>query len=232
MDSSSEQGKRPRPEAMEDSHSRTPADPHLASKNQFGISPGNSGRWLIETQSGARHLLDLDEMTYSRLSGSTNIGDNAAPPASHEILDIQQMPRVNSRFRMALAVDDPDLADFISSSFVTSIIPLDSQEWVTVQLPELTVLEQVAQVPPTNALLLMGDEASFPNSDDLRAQRDPLDPDLWNWTCPRQIQRGDLVFIYFMTPRKAVHFAARALYPPVYDPSIQVNALKKIDRHQ
>jgi hypothetical protein len=218
---------------MEDTLKRASADVRQMSDTaQSEILPKDGGRWLIETVSGSRHLFDLDEMMYSRLSGGVNIGGNLDSEELHEILEIQQMPRVNSMFRVALAVSDPDLAQMVVSSFVTRITALANHEGLTVELPTVTLLEQVAQVPPVNAWLLLGDEASFPNADDLRAQRDSLNPDLWNWTCPRQIQRGDLVFIYFMAPHKAVHFVARALFPPVYDPSISVNALKKVDPHQ
>ena len=84
---------------------------------------------------------------------------------------------------------------------------------------------------PINAWLLMGDDASFPTP---REQRESWASGRTDnvWTGPRQAQPGDLLFFYFMAPRKAVHFVARATSHPMFDPSIGVNALAPIDLNQ
>ena len=196
------------------------------------ISPADGGRWLVETESGSRHLLDLDEMTFQR-RGPRGKGDRAREVSDvHQIIEIEQVPRINSQFAVVLAGPEPDTESYLTSTYVTRITALGFRDEPTTDLPELSLLEQVAQIPPSNAWLLVGDEASYPTSAELGAQRDDVDPDLAIWTCPRQIQRGDLVFIYFLAPTKAVHFAARAMCAPVYDPSIGVNARRTVDPHQ
>lgn len=52
------------------------------------------------------------------------------------------------------------------------------------------------------------------------------------WTAPKQIQPGDLLFFYFMTPRKAIQFVARAATYPVFDPKIRVNSINHVDPNQ
>ena len=94
-----------------------------------------------------------------------------------------------------------------------------------------TALDRLCATPPVNAWLLMGDEASFPTAAELRRM-----PRTWReeclWTGPKQVQPGDLLLFYFMAPRKAVHFVARAAGYPVFDPSIAVNAVKEVDPNQ
>ena len=77
------------------------------------------------------------------------------------------------------------------------------------QLQRHASLKDIVAIPPVNAWLLIGDEASYPTATDLREGRT-----YWNfdsiWTGPRQAQPGDLLFFYFIAPRKAIHFVARA----------------------
>ncbi len=204
----------------------------MANDTVLELLPDADGRWLIETTSGSRNLLDLDSDTYARRSLAGELGKGLdAGTTAHQLVEVEQWPKVNSTFRLWL--DDGTGGDVsITSSFVTRIVRLADDQDVGVELPPQTVLHEVAQAPPINAWLLMGDEASFPDESELSAQRDSDGFGLSDWTCPRQIQRGDLVFLYFMSPRKAIHFAARALLPPVYDPSIEVNANRTVDKHQ
>jgi len=82
-------------------------------------------------------------------------------------------------------------------------------------------LKDILAIPPTNAWLLIGDEASFPTASDLRDnRRRPLTDDQI-WTGSKQTQPGDLLFFYFVAPRKAIHFAARAAsYPSLIRKSV------------
>jgi type I restriction enzyme R subunit len=85
-------------------------------------------------------------------------------------------------------------------------------------------LKDILAIPPTTAWLLIGDEASFPTASDLRDnRRRPLTDDQI-WTGSKQTQPGDLLFFYFVAPRKAIHFAARAASYPLFDSKIGVNA--------
>jgi len=93
-------------------------------------------------------------------------------------------------------------------------------------------LKDILAIPPTNAWLLIGDEASFPTASDLREnRRRPLTDDRI-WTGSKQTQPGDLLFFYFVAPRKAIHFAARAASYPLFDSKIGVNAKKPVDPNQ
>lgn len=195
------------------------------------LTPDMGGRWLVETESGSRHLFDLDAFEYARRSQSGKVRKGLDERRPRAIAEIEQWPRVNAAFQLWLEINRrSDL--WVSSSFVTRIVPLDTTDGLEIGLPTMTLVEQVAQAPPTNAWLLIGDDASFPTPGELVAQRDPANPDLAEWTCPRQIMRGDLVFIYFIAPRKAIYFAARAMSAPVYETEAEVNALKPIDPHQ
>ncbi len=69
-------------------------------------------------------------------------------------------------------------------------------------------LQDILAIPPVNAWLLMGDEASYPTPQDLRTQRRTWRDSIW--TGPRRARPGDLLFFYLMAPRSAIHFAARA----------------------
>ena len=93
-------------------------------------------------------------------------------------------------------------------------------------------LKDILAIPPTNAWLLIGDEASFPSQSDLRDnRRRPLQDDAI-WTGSKQTQPGDLLLFYFVAPRKAIHFAARAASYPCFDSEIGVNAVTEVDANQ
>jgi hypothetical protein len=67
-------------------------------------------------------------------------------------------------------------------------------------------------VAPASAWLLLGDEASYPTDDEMAKLASDGKVGLFDqaWTAAKQAQVGDLVLVYFMSPRKAVHFVARA----------------------
>ena len=93
-------------------------------------------------------------------------------------------------------------------------------------------LKKILAIPPINAWLLIGDEASFPTEGGLRdSRRRPFSPDDF-WTGSKQTQPGDLLFFYFMAPRKAIHFASRAASYPFFDREIGVNADRPVDPNQ
>lgn len=67
-------------------------------------------------------------------------------------------------------------------------------------------------VAPVNAWLLYGGEDSFPTSAELKESREADRRGVFDfrWTAKKQVQVGDLVFLYFTDPRKEIHFVARA----------------------
>ncbi|MCB1028265.1 MAG: hypothetical protein KDB24_10945, partial [Microthrixaceae bacterium] len=94
------------------------------------------------------------------------------------------------------------------------------------------LVEQAFEMEPRNAWLLMADSASMPTEEELVEQRTSGEEGLPQWTCPKHIQPGDVVFLYFKAPDKEVRFAARALTYAWYDPTSGVNSVGDVDPHQ
>lgn len=67
--------------------------------------------------------------------------------------------------------------------------------------------------PPASAWLIMGDENSFMNDEDLNSLiTERLGEGICgSWTASKNTRHGDLLLFYYMSPRKAVHFVARAV---------------------
>ena len=87
---------------------------------------------------------------------------------------------------------------------------------------------------PQQAWLVIGDEASWPTEDELNQQAELGAVGIFNssWTAAKQTQPGDLLLFYFMGPRKAVHFVARAASPAFYDAERGVNSIGTPSDHQ
>ncbi len=64
-----------------------------------------------------------------------------------------------------------------------------------------------------------------------RAYRDYIKGSPHRWTCSPRTERSDLLFVYFIAPRKAIHFVARAESKPFVDDS-SVNANHAVSSHQ
>ena len=78
---------------------------------------------------------------------------------------------------------------------------------------------------PRSAWLLVGDSASFYTDDKLRrAQRRYLSGRPDRWTCSPRIEIGDVLFLYFMAPRKSINFVCRAISRPYFDRNEEVSA--------
>lgn len=100
--------------------------------------------------------------------------------------------------------------------------------------PPYVVSDDPRDLLPGSAWLLKGSEASFPTSADLHRARAAADVGIftWDWTTASQTQIGDLVLIYFMSPRKAVHFVARAASNAFFSRDVPVNADGKVNSAQ
>lgn len=92
--------------------------------------------------------------------------------------------------------------------------------------PTYTITDDPRDVAPANAWLLKGTEASYPSPDELRGDREAADVGIFTleWTTAAQTQVGDLALFYFLSPRKAVHFVARAASNAFFSRDIPVNA--------
>ena len=91
---------------------------------------------------------------------------------------------------------------------------------------------------PRSAWLLLADEAAYLTREELdeQAQYRPQDladedADLHIWTCSPRVQQGDTLLIYYVSPKKAVHFIARAAFSPFWDTEIGVNTVGEVNRH-
>ena len=120
-----------------------------------------------------------------------------------------------------------EMSSWVASDYVT---------WITKDPGEgeldagsLTEFEAVSQVPPPTAWLLIGDEASMPSPDELESGQ--LDEPIL-WTATQMAQRGDLVFMYFVSPTKEIRYAARVLDSPFFDPYSEVNAIGTVSSRQ
>ncbi len=89
-------------------------------------------------------------------------------------------------------------------------------------------------VAPSSGWLLLGDEASYPTAEELEQQRRDADDGNFSceWTTAKQTLRGDLAFVYFISPRKAAHFVTRAATDAIFDRELGVNAVGAVANEQ
>lgn len=87
---------------------------------------------------------------------------------------------------------------------------------------------------PQSAWLLMGSEASFPDQAELEAEQEAAAVGIfeWTWTTSAQTQIGDLALLYFISPRSAVHFVARAASDAYFTRDVEVNADRPVSSAQ
>ncbi len=189
------------------------------------LAAEDRGMWLIETVSGSRHLFDMEKLLYSRR------GTNDAAPDEkwYQLIDSFALPAVGESFETEIELTDTT-SSVITSTVVTSIVHLPARKRTAPIRTGRDVHNQICRNAPTNAWLLIGDDASYPQEYELKEPWLATDPILW--TAPRQVQRGDLAIVYFIAPRKAACFAARALQAPFLDPDFAVNSEQNVDQHQ
>lgn len=100
--------------------------------------------------------------------------------------------------------------------------------------PSYAVPRDPIELAPASAWLLKGDEASFPTPEELRRDREAAKVGIftWEWTTAAQTRAGDLVLFYFLSPRKAVHFVARAASDAFFTRDLEVNANGRVNSAQ
>lgn len=83
---------------------------------------------------------------------------------------------------------------------------------------------------PQNAWILKADDASYPRGKEMaRYRRDALRGTFTcEWTAASQTRVGDLLLIYYVAPRKAVHFVARAASTAYFSTEMRVNARTEV----
>ncbi|WP_404385334.1 hypothetical protein LL946_04865 [Knoellia locipacati] len=82
------------------------------------------------------------------------------------------------------------------------------------------------QEPPQQAWLMLGDDASWPSREEQVHELVQASGAVFEstWTAAKQTQMGDLLLIYFVGERKAVHFVARAASRAYFSSAMTVNA--------
>lgn len=100
--------------------------------------------------------------------------------------------------------------------------------------PPFRITDDPRDLAPESAWLLKGSEASFPTPDALREDLEGANVGIfsWDWTTASQTQIGDLVLFYFVEPRKAVHFVARAASRAFFSRDLEVQADRTVNRAQ
>jgi len=88
--------------------------------------------------------------------------------------------------------------------------------------------------PPQNAWVLFGDEKSFPTKTELAQWQARGSAGIFEceWTVSKQADVGDLVLIYFVSKRKAVHFVARVASRAFCSREVSVNAETRVAKEQ
>jgi hypothetical protein len=127
---------------------------------------------------------------------------------------------------------DPILEDV--AQYLAAWLDDTAVEYACGNRPPYSVRDDPRDVSPGSAWLLKGSEASFPTSAELHRDRAAANVGIftWAWTTASQTQIGDLVLIYFMSPRKAVHFVARAASNAFFSRDVAVNADGKVNQAQ
>jgi hypothetical protein len=187
------------------------------------VPPDQLGPWFIETESGSMYLLDL-AAGLLRVASEDGLED-------FDVDKVISLPKVGEPF--LIEVFEPERADLIliKSLPVRSIVRFP-HELFEVEDDWVSIVDNWCESEPRNAWLLMGDAASMPTEEEVAAQYTSGEEGLLSWTCPKHIQPGDLVFVYFMAPEKAVRFVARALTRAKFDATSGVNSVKEVDPNQ
>jgi hypothetical protein len=204
------------------------------------IQPGATGMWFFGDVSGCIHTLDLDEDVYVLwMPPGFGIPEGEDDPDFDEeggemVWIIDEMiawPRVNRIFQIDGVLEDEgqltDLAACVSSDYVTWIAKDPGEGELGDMI--MTEFEAVSQVPPPSAWLLIGDEASMPTPEEVESGELG---EGFLWTAPQMAQRGDLVFIYFVSPTKEIRYAARVLDSPYFDPYTEVPSIGTVSSRQ
>ena len=90
------------------------------------LGTGDTGRWLVTTARGTRHVWDLDAMTYQRLPAAAASFRLPLDGPVVPITRVDEWPQVGSRF--LLWFDEPSMPDRLEhwriSNRIVSIEPL------------------------------------------------------------------------------------------------------------
>lgn len=171
----------------------------------------------------------------------------ATPDQVHAWVDRQPSPRSGSL--QVIAYDDGSVGPRLvferpvsGNSWSTDPLAAEIRSYATawkqrslaVSQEKFSILDDPRVSPPSSAWLLLGDQASYPDQeelDDLRIDGETgIFPCLW--TAAKQTLPGDLALVYFVTPHKSAHFVTRAASSAFFARDIEVNAVGKVADEQ
>lgn len=122
----------------------------------------------------------------------------------------------------------------IESDIFTFAEAWESRSVVSRQPVGAFTMGNPAESAPRNVWLLMGDGASYLTDDDLAEARAEGAVGVYDmmWTAPKNGELGDLVLLYFVSPRKAACFVARLASRPFWRSGFEVNAHQRVNENQ
>ena len=90
------------------------------------------------------------------------------------------------------------------------------------------------ELAANNAWLLVSDEVSYPSPDAIAEMRADGAAGIYDtmWSAPRDGELGDLVLVYFTSPKDAACFVARLASRPFQRSDVEANALLPLDPYQ
>lgn len=176
------------------------------------LGPGSAGeaeRWVQRQpspQSGLLELAEEDGVIQPRLVFERAVSGNdwSGDPLRQEI----------SAYAMAWGNDDVASPAKVEGAYQVGDDPRD--------------------LVPASAWLLFGDNASFPDSEEMATAQEHARVGIFDylWTSAKQTEVGDLVLLYFTGTRKAAHFVARAASNAFFSVEIDVNADTAVSAQQ
>lgn len=95
-------------------------------------------------------------------------------------------------------------------------------------------IESLVALRAENTWVLLADEASWPQEEDLQAAREAARLGVFDtlWTAPKGGTPGDLALVYFVAPISAACFVARLVEYPFWSDELEVHAREPIDDRQ
>lgn len=185
-------------------------------------APGTTTRWLLalSTFRGAPRLVDLDRVR----AGEAHEDATTVFDCEEALFDAVAAPQSAQPSNASVDIPQPGPTDHGQLSSEARINPTAST-WAQ---------GNPRDVAPSNGWLLLGDEASYPTADELKQQLRDEDDGTFScrWTTAKQTVRGDLAFVYFVSPRKAAHFVTRAATDATFDRELGVNAVGAVANEQ
>lgn len=183
------------------------------------------------------YLLDDDKGHPSDEEVLRWVEDQPSPSSGVLQADIEQQEDESTRVVPRLVFERP--VEGFSTALIESDIFTFAEAWesrsvVSPQPVGSFTIGNPAESEPRNVWLLMGDGASYLTDDDLAESGADGSVGVYDmmWTAPKNGELGDLVLLYFVSPRKAAYFVARLASRPFWRSGFEVNADHRVNDKQ